>query len=59
MNNKLPRQQTLPFSARPAGPKGHEILDRDGRIVAFARDGYWALLLLAYLDLAESELDCR
>ena len=43
-------EQVLLYTVRSLGNRGHEILNQYGRVVAWARDGYLALLLMAVLN---------
>ncbi len=48
-------EQVLLYTARSLGNRGHEILNQYGRVVAWARDGYLALLLTAMLNPVTQE----
>lgn len=43
-----------PFTARPCGTTGHEILDPDGNVVAWTLDELWALLIVRALNFTLS-----
>ena len=43
-------KQVLLYTARPLANRGHAIIDHCGRVVAWACDGYLALLLMAMLN---------
>jgi hypothetical protein len=43
------------FAIRRVGTAGHEILDPDGNVVAWAVDEPWAMLIAAALNRAEAE----
>lgn len=42
------------FTTRRVGTTGHEILDPDGSVIAWTADGYWAVVVVALLNAAET-----
>ena len=43
----------LPFTTRPIGTSGYEILSPGGEVVAWTVDGHWAALVVAALNIID------
>jgi hypothetical protein len=53
MNMSEPKNQYGPYTTRPCGSTGYEILDPQGRVFAWTVDELWAVRIVALLNTEE------